>query len=270
MLSIPMYRFNQTARLQMLDLIKHYFNLTLTEDDVTFDLPVAVGHTRTEVQISSALHSRLTGKGILTYDRVDLNSFFFGIPIYFRTLTELTPEAIRADFLAQWNIYLDPEDIEIELFLSNGFHPQRVIFTAKETALCWVGNLEGWILPAGHLGDLFNVHLISFNDRNLKRNAILYSYDKDLQGINSELVAALPIDFVFNSLNLVTQPILESLRTLTEDPWTITLGRELYNLKEAKVLYNGPYSDASDSPLVIVIQLSPYCQNLFGFLILTT
>jgi len=268
MLTVPLYRFDQPSKLQMLDLFRHHFNVYFTEEDLRFDLPVAIGHTRTELQIGAAQNSNLYGKGILTYDRIDLKLFFFGVPLYFRNLTEVTPVGIQADILAHWGIFLDLEDVDIEIFLESKIHPQRVSIKAKETALCWVGELEGWILPVGHLGDLFNEHLISFNDRNFKRNAVLYSQDRDIHDFPKELAALLPVDYLFTTLDLDNYPIIESLRTLTGDSWTATLTDSPFNLKGARVRYNGPYNSTSALPEVIVIELSAMCQNLFGFLII--
>jgi hypothetical protein len=274
MFSIPIYRLNCSPEQILFNAIQFKFGATLTSEDVSFNDPIAKSRTRTCIQISARAESALTGLGELLYDRLDLNRFFFGIPLNFRNLHEPTELEIREAFETNWGIRLDSNEIDVTLYPHLPRHPQRVKIAAKENALCWVGEVEGWVLPPGFLGDLFGVHGISFNDRAVKRNAFLYSHEYITNNVSGntnlsvELFDYLVLDKVLNTIDLDTCKLLRELQVITGDPWCLEQTPAYFNLKDAKVVYNGIYDPEEPEHRIVVLELSKYCQNLFGYFVL--
>ena len=269
--TLPLYRLNRSPGQLLLDLLRHRFGTTLTLDDLVFDLPVPLGGTRTRLPVSAPLGSALSGRGELDYDRLDLHRFFFGIPLNFRNLADPTEAIIRTEFESDWGVKLDPEEIDVTIYPAIPRHPRRVSIKAKNNALCWVGELEGWILPPGFLGDLFTAHPLCVNDSRVKKNAFLYPFESEITlECPVELVTEFPLGYSFTTRDYRVQALLRALQVQTEDLWCLEPGQAYWNLRGAKVIYHDFY-DVESGDLahhVIVIQLTNACCNLFGHLML--
>tara|TARA_B100000929_G_C15480303_1_gene410962 strand:- start:381 stop:1247 length:867 start_codon:yes stop_codon:yes gene_type:complete len=264
----PIYRYDQSHNRLFFDLLRRANGVVLNEDDVQVSYPRSEGRIHTSVVLSPSPRSPLSGQVRVFYDRLDLERFFFGVPLSFSGLQDVTPETISNALLGRWSVYIDPDDLLVTINTYREHHPSRLLLCAKETSLTWVGEVEAWLLPDGYLGSLFQSSELSFNDRNVKQNAFLYSIDRQINGFEYEDVSWLVEGLRLHTLTTQSTRLLEQLLAYTGDHWAIKQHKAPFNLKDAVVLYHGPWDASQPKNRVIVLQLGPDCENLFGHLIL--
>lgn len=264
----PIYRFDHSDRRMFFELVRRANGVELKDTDVLISHPKIKSQTHTAVMLSPTEESPLTGQVEVFYDRLDLNHFFFGIPLSFSGLSEITPVTITTAILHKWAVFIDPDDIMVYIESFYHHHPKRVKLIVKDTSLTWVGNIEAWVLPDGYLGDLFKDSHLSFNDYNVKQNAFLYSIDRQVNAVSQETIDFLIEGVGIHTLTTETQILLNELTTLTGDEWTITQDIAPFNLYGASVVYHDLYDPEDTLNYVIVIRLGGRCKNLFGHLLI--
>lgn len=263
----PLFRFSSVPNALLLDLVNLANDTHLKPGDISFGFPVAKGRTLTEIPVTPDYYSPLSGTTTVSYHRLDLNNFFFGIPITIESNEEITPEFIQRHVLGRWEVNLDPNEIEIVQNTFGDYFPKQIHIRAKSTSLVWVGEVEAWVLSPGHIGNVFRHFDFSFNDRTSKRNAFLYSIERGLSDIPQEVIDYCEIGRNFNTYDEHSHKVIRLLKDITGDPWVIEPVSRAFNLKFAKVTYHGPLHDDTVYR-VIVIELRDLCNNLYGNLVL--
>ncbi len=264
----PIYRYDKSDKAMFFDLVRRSNGVALTEKDVHVSPPRKESGNHTSVILAPTQHSPLSGQVEVFYDRLDLSRFFFGIPLSFTGISEINPETISNVLLNRWSVWVNPNDLLIEITQFEPHHPVRLKLTALHTSLTWVGTVEAWVLPEGHLGQVFDDYALSYNDGNVKRNAFLYSIDQQINDVSLSTSAFLQEGQRLFTNDPVVHPFLQRLEELSGDPWVIVRETAPFNLMDAVVTYHGPVSDENPNHRVIVLHLSPYCKNLFGNLLL--
>lgn len=264
----PIYRYDQSTDRLFFDLIRRSNGVTLNADDVHISHPRAEGRNHTSVVITPSARSPLSGRVRVFYDRLDLERFFFGVSLSFTGIDTITPETISKALVNHWSVFIDPDDLIVSIETYREHHPIRLLLCAKETSLAWVGKVEAWVLPEGFLGSLFQSSELSFNDRNVKQNAFLYSIDRQINGFEYGDVAWLKEGLRLHTLTTETYRLLTQLHLYSNDNWLIAQERAVFNLNDAVVVYHGAWDPGDPKYQVIVLRLGPDCENLFGHLLL--
>lgn len=264
----PIYRYDGSTYELFFALLRQTNNVHLDEEDVSISRPMPEGYHQTSVVLSSKPSSPLTGQVKLYYNRLSLSHFFFGVPIQFDGLEEINPQTVCEALLLKWSVWVDPDDVLISIEPTRPQHPTRLKITAKETSLTWVGSIEAWALPSGYLGRVFKDYELSFNDCPVKQNAFLYSIDRQINDLYESEVRWMEEGTVIHTRTSNTQHLLNEMKRLTGDQWSIHHHPSGFNLMGARVVYRGLYDDTNPNHLVVVLFLSDKCRNLFGTLLL--
>lgn len=251
-----------------LNLVERSTTVPLRRDDIFLDIPVKTSRTGTLINITPQPHMELKGVVEVAYERIDLNVFFFGIPITIQTDNLINKDLVTNTIKERWSLNLEENDYELHILDYGVYLPKKLTLTAKEESLVWVGELEIWVVGNNHIGNVFNKYSISFNTfDNIKRNAFIYSYERNIHISNIDVINYLEEGTLLSTLDLDTAIIINELVTATGDNWVITEEPSDYNLNEAKVIYHG-IIDSQEEENMIVITLGGKCNNLFGNLIL--
>lgn len=249
-------------------LIEQSNGVALNPNDVFVSTPAAKGRTATSVTLTAQPHSELKGTIVVDYERIDLNQFFFGIPITIKTSELIDKNLIHSEFLSRWNLNIDVNDFEINVVDFGDYLPKQVDIEIKEESLAWVGKLEAWVVSVNPIGDLFGKYDISFNTNDgVKRNAYLYSYEHNIQITNQTLIDYLEEGLVIYTLDEERLLLLNELITATGDDWVIDPTTQAFNLINSKVIYHD-ILNAETNEYLIVIAIGDKCSNLYGNLLL--
>lgn len=263
----PLFRFNQSGESLFFDLINRKNGTTFKPEDLELGTPVASGKTCTKIPVTPAQPSPLTGTVHLTYDRLDLNSFFFGIPFNISSNELVDEERLSNEILNRWGIKIEHEDLQIERSGFGSYYPEKLSVSVKETSLCWVGSIDVWVLSEGNLLSLFTDNPLSYNDLSVKANGYIYSVDRGPLTLSNELLDYLTYEKILHTLDTESVNFLDYLSDITGDTWVIEDTRTPFNLKDAQVIYNGPFSETIEQS-VVVIELGRLCSNLNSYLVL--
>lgn len=266
-MTVPIFRFDKGPEALFFDLLNKANGSYLGPDQVTLGRPLANGRTETRIPLLAAPSSPLTGRIEATYHRMDLSHFFYGVPLLLESDDPLTPEFVSHHLRTRWQVYLDPKDIILSIEDNGPRLPDRVTISAHEESLVWVGNIDAWHLPVGHLSTVLDKYDASFQEGAVKRNAFLYSIDRGIGEIDANFAELMLQGRRFHTITLQTKMVLNALFNLTGDEWVIENITKPWNLYGAEVVYHGQF-DSDPVNQVIVIQLSPHCENLFGLLVI--
>lgn len=264
----PIYRYDQSSKRLFFDLVRRTTGVAFTEDDVHVSPPRALGRNHTEVILSPTHQSPLTGSVPVTYNRLDLSLFFFGVPLSFEGLDDPTPANVSARLREQWGVWVDPDHLLVTVGQAKPHHPTPLTLTATESALAWVGSVDAWALPGTYLGTVFQDTPLSFNVSNTKQNAYLYSQDRTPEDFTVGLLKAYGVGDVIHTLTVDTQRLITALQASTGDDWVIAQHTAPFNLNGAEVIYHGEWDPDHPGRRVVVLHLGRACQNLFGHLLL--
>jgi len=266
----PIIHYNQTEHDLFFSLIERAHALNLTDQDVDISDPEQTLSGETRVLLAPKPHTPLTGHIELSYGRISLEKFFFGVPLSFMMPEQsVDMQWVSDQIQAKWSVYFDPEQMSLETCLARPGHPQQVKVSAKPTSLVWYGSVDVWLIPEGLFGQTFLDAPISFNTQTLSKNAYLYTQQKPLVDLPVETLTLFDSIDVFATLTTEIEQILLLLREKTGDDWVLVPEAQAFNLKDARVVYQGHFaSDDHSDATVIVIELSSACKNLFGYLTL--
>lgn len=268
MINVRLYRYNQPSKAIFLDLLELISGTRFTYDDIILGTPIPKGRVNTLIPIGATPWGVLEGDTQILYKRIDLNYFFFNTPLYFYNLNDLSNESISKAFLDKYSVLLEPEDFILDYKIGHSRYPIEIHLKVKENSLIWVGELTFWSMPDNYIGQLFQSEKDIMHHQ-LRRNAFLYSIEKDINGLSDRVIEQLPVNTTITTLDTETIHLLNALNELTGDPWVIEGSKTPYNLKEAWVIYHGAYDPTHPGHQVISLFLnSRLCTNLFGSLLL--
>lgn len=266
-MTIPIFRFDKSPEAMFFDLLNRANGSYLGPDQVELGRPLSRGRTETRIPLIATLSSPLTGRIEASYHRLDLSHIFYGVKLLLETDNDITPEFVSQHLMTRWQVRLDPEDIILTIEDNGPRLPDRVTVTADDSSLVWVGSIEAWHLPVGHLTTVLHEYKETFREGDLKRNAFLYSIDRNVSEIIPNFAELMIQGRRFHTNTLQTTMVVNSLYNLTGDRWIIEDAVKPWNLYGAEVVYHGAY-DIDPTNQVIVVRLSPSCENLFGLLVI--
>lgn len=261
--------YSKSTKELLLDLIACVNDVVFDETKAIFGEPKRICGTQTEIKLTMDPTSPLKGAVLLNYERLELDDFFFAIPVNFRlgAVDVLSKELISAQLLERFKIRIEPEDFEYTTIEYGESSPSKIAITANPNSLVWIGEFIAWVLPQNYLGDLFGEFNLDYNTKTIKTNAYVYSVEQNFPTMEQTLIDFLPLGKEIFTLDLDTQVLLTYLQEATSEPWVIDLDYSPYNLMNAKVIYTGLV--AVDSPnYTVVLQVSTKCTQLTGNLVI--
>lgn len=253
----------------------------LTLADVTFFTPKVptteeevelAGGRNTVVRIAATPIAHATGATYVYYNRLNFTAMFTGPegvqPIVVPALREVVHTARDlVPFVNQYyGLQLQPSDI-VDNVIDRG--TWMVDFVATETSLGWLGTVPVSVLEGDAILEP------EFTTANIAPYAYPYFNTKLGQGA----VYSYPFRFDAYAAELKqmqgeanTARLAQILKAVTGDAWTVYRSAIDFNLKEAKLAYNGKNSrDFPTNPSVdnvLTLELSLYCNNFGGRLYL--
>lgn len=212
------------------------------------------------------------GEDWLTWNRPFMEELFKNKEVWILPNGQKTVDEVVADFNKIWKFQLSPRDYydrNIEIIDL----PMTLEVQMRPTCLCYQGTLTIHIgTPKVHIGEvIINRDLSGLQyptDQNVKGQAPFYVFERDFTFAGEELKEAFGYD------DIISSDQLEILNYLWEDVWVAEDGTVDYNMKEARVVYNGDTANCP-SPCnqsfsnVLLIEVSDVlCKNYAGHLIL--
>ncbi|MBE0438312.1 MAG: hypothetical protein IBX57_00900 [Gammaproteobacteria bacterium] len=261
------FDFTKSPEDLLFDLIELKNDFKITDTNVDISIPQALGRTFTSVLLTPKLSSNLTGVVEVFYDRLDLNRLFFGYNLSFSNIEVLDEETISNVIFERFKLRILPENIKFTVEDFGETLPKRISIGVKDESILWVGEIEAWWLPDNYLGEVFLTHDLSRNATVYKKNAYLYSIEKEFSSLDIALQDLFTEGYIFSTLNEQHVSFLDYLNNNLDDPWTLAVDSEYFNLAGAKVIYNG-YLTNDPIDRVIVISLGSKCIKLEGNLVI--
>ena len=253
----------------------------LTLSDVTFFTPKVpttddeLDHAQgrnTVVRIAATPIANATGATFVYYNRLDFTAMFTGldgiqplrVPVNFDTV--FTSWDIVAFINQYYGLMLQQNDIVEHTIDRNDW---TVTLEAAELSLGWIGTVPVQLVRGDALIQP------NFPEVNIAPYAYPYFNTKVGQGA----IYSYPWRFDEYAAELKTMGVTtdetrlaQILKKVTSDPWLVYRSPVDFNLKEARVTYNGKNSrDLPTNPSVdnvMIIELSLYCNNFGGRLYL--
>jgi hypothetical protein len=263
----------RTSKFLLLDLITHG-KLTFDPNHVDIQNVTATTNIKynTTATIVSNVKGLIEGSRSIQYTRKSfenyLNTTQIEVPAGEYTHTnQLLPIINR-----KYNLHLVDSDILIEKIVIEKL-PHTLRLTMRPNCPFWIGGVDVKILSsAKSLDSLFTDKELTeeFNNtvnQNIKPLASVVYWSVDFSIIydslsNLKIGSELDLEFI-SDFNIVT-----------EHTWVSSSVLKDYNLKGARVIYNGPVKDYSESgndefSHMCVIELNDkYCNNFYGHLYL--
>lgn len=262
-----LYDFSKPAEQLLTDLIQLSNDITLNPEELYFSTPVAKGRTSTDIKITPKPTSTMKGIVEVNYERVDLNSLFFGATFNMVTDELIDNNLVVAAINNDFRVNINPEEIIVELEEYEIGYPKSLVVRSLEDSLVWVGELKGWVMPVNHLGETLQYYKSSRNVNGTKQNAYIYSITKPFAPLTQTLVDGLTIDRRIYTIDVLTNELLNYLFAYTGDLWTVSQDPVDFNLFDARVVFNGLVAD-NGTEHAIVLSLGERCTNLEGMLVI--
>lgn len=269
---------------QVLDALNARNSLNLTLENVDF-VDAHPPTTEDEIYFAKGKNTTATlvakqgapglGKKKVYYDRYPLTQMFADadalvgekivVPVDLNSVT--TSHDVIPALNYYYGIYIRPEDVEPVLVDKEAL---TVILRFESTAPGFTGEIKIKLVSGGALlaPNFPNVEVKGpyeypyFNTKVGQGSVYAYGYVFDDYAV--ELKAA--------NTTFSMDRLAQILADVTGHPWEVFRLPKEYNLKEAKISYNGPnHSSFKSNPLaenVLIIELSLYCINFGGQMIL--
>jgi hypothetical protein len=249
--------YSKPSKDLLLDLIERSGVTEVRREELVFSNPINLGESNTGIKVSGNAASGLLGNIDLTYNRIQLDYIFFGHQLLIETDDAITKEMISSKIKTNWNVLIETTDFNIA-FTELEQLPVRVTVSASPNSLVWVGSFEVWVLRSNNLSTIFKNQSQSLGNNTKFSSAYIYSMEKTFAPLTPDLLFS--VNTIFFTIDTVTQPLLDYLTLNTGDTWTIDPNIADFNLHNAEVIY----VDANK----LVINLSPKCKNLIGYLVI--
>lgn len=209
-----------------------------------------------------------TGQREVKYNRLDATELFYGIPKFIELAANQLDEYSVIGYLSKrYGLDLDVSHIE-SVTLGQGYVEVKF---AERSPIIKNAVRFGYHLSSIDLNELIadpNVDALTIPELYSTANISYYSYPLDLTFVKYDLEAL--------SLNTAAPLVLaEVLAAVTGDPWTISAQAGLFNLGEARMVFEGT-SVAADAagwpanlnfPKCAIFRLSNLCTNFSGLLL---
>lgn len=253
------FDFAKPPKEVLFDYINRTNDLNLFSSDYQLGLPVSHSRTHTYIDIAPSCHNPQKGIVTFEYHRNDLEAFFFGVNPHFYTNDVIDIERVCGLIYDKYRVFLDPDEFTLESVTLGVNEPYVVKLKANPESLLWVGEMGVWVLPDNHLNELLMDYGISkpFNEQCI--NGYLYSQEYSFTDVPDDVISYLGGGFEIHTNDLASGKLINYLTDKTQDPWQITPNVARFNLYQAMVIKH--------TEDLIVLNLSPYCQNVFGILI---
>lgn len=268
------FDYKKPSKQLALDIINQRLPYVIRARDVQFkDITyLDEGIYNTRATIVPTENSEFYGIAEIEYDRINMAYFFRGVsvliePAYQKLLSDLLPTINGIYGLA-----LTKDDI-VDGIIETTKLPYKVSITIKEDNPAYYGTFSVIIRdPNKSLTDLFNDISIGgipypSQDKN-KIQGPLYFYASDYTVLKN-------VFSLYREHDLADDVLLDAINHVDDVKWLIDDDTQPFNLKFAKITYNGPieevnaYTKRNDFTHVFVIQVDKdYCNNISGPLVL--